>query len=306
MLWRNSARASSKHRPDKYTYGNNYEIVMQKKISPYIAIRGVYMFNYKIKFTKKANADGLDDEAVFEIIDDYWGALSNNGQVVGGFDIFSNGVSVFLTTVLPEADAISDVNCNDYVKERYMKLKDLFDVEIIQEGINLEWSDSCACKKSSWYYLFNDYRKEDTPLICGDCNHSVPLYKVPYILGEKEHFSVLGWQKAHSKMDGLWAHGLWDRFTYGELSKHNSKLNKEGRKICKAFEKVLDAPVYYFLYYFEHEDEAGEKHPFIPRGLQNGTPKVCPQCKSEWIDNAGYIKCEKCRLMYDSLASESN
>ena len=266
------------------------------------------MYNYKIIFTKKPAADCLDNDAIndaiFEKLNGYWSALSNNGQVFGGFDIFFNNGEIFLTTVLPEEDALLEANSNDYVKERHKKLKDLFDIEITREGINLEYPDSCTCKKPSWYYLFNNYIYENMPLICGDCNHAVPLYKVPYIFGEKEHWSVLNWQNAHSRMNGLWVHGFWDRFTYGELSKYNSKLNREGREICKEFEKVLGVPVYYVLFSFEHEDEPDEKHPLIPRGLQNGTPKVCPQCKGEWMDNTEYIKCGKCRLMYDSPTSE--
>lgn len=63
------------------------------------------MYNYKIKFTKKTGIEDITDEKAFELIDDYFGTLDNNGQVVGGFDLFSDdGGNIFLTVVLPEND----------------------------------------------------------------------------------------------------------------------------------------------------------------------------------------------------------
>ena len=256
------------------------------------------MYNYKIKMIKKATACQISDENAFDIVEDYWCALNNNGQVIGGFDVFLDNGSIYLTTVLPTKESLSDKLNNDYVKERLEELRDFFDIELMQEGVNLEYNTSCVCKKPSWYFLYGENNGEN-PLACGDCHKSIPLHGVPYIFGEKEHFSLLAWWRAKNAMDTLWHHGLWDRFTYEQTALHNSKLNREGRKISKALEKVLNAPVYYFIYYFCEDCDEGE-HCIIPKGLPNKIPTVCPQCGGKWIDDNEFCKCVKCRLITDS------
>ncbi|MCL2821676.1 MAG: Zn-ribbon-containing protein [Firmicutes bacterium] len=257
------------------------------------------MYNYKIKFTKKPKGKEITDNEIFDMIDDYFNTLNNNGQVISGFEMFAvDDNNIFLSTVFPRENSLSDNNNNDYVKERLQKLQDFFDIEFILEGGNFEYNISCVCKKPSWYFLYNIDNDGESPLICGDCRKPIPLYEVPYILKEKEHRPILNWQAAHNAIITLWFHGLWDRFTYGETARFNSKLNREGRKICKAFEKVLGVPVYYFIYYFCEKDD--EEYPMIPKGLPNKIPTVCPQCNGEWIDDNEFCKCAKCRLITDS------
>ena len=253
------------------------------------------MYNYKLKFTIKPEADGLEDEAVLEMLDSYWNALRKNGQVIDGFDIFADNSHFYLTVVLPEEDSLSDSNCNAYARERFQKLNALFEVELIRDGINLETPYSCTCEKPSGFCLDGDVYNNATPLICEDCCQPVPLYKVPYVFDDfLEHTSILRWQLAYMRIHGLWVHGSWDRFTYGELSKHNSKLNREGREICKALEKILGVPVYYELFCFDEKE--GDEFSVIPRGFPKGLPKACPQCGEAWGDEGEFFRCEKCRL----------
>ena len=248
------------------------------------------MFNYKIKFAKKSDVDKIDDDVVFDMIEDYFNTLYNNGQVIGGFDVFSHNGEIFLTVVLPMEDSLSDKYSNGYVKERLEKLESVFDIEVIKEGDNLEYYKSCTCEKPSWYYLYSSFFQEEGSLVCGDCNRPVPLYKVPYILREKEHNSLTNWQSAYMSMHNLWMYGHWNKFTYGQFCLHNSKLNREGRRIRKELEKILRMPVYYYLYYFD----LGEAVAYM-----RGTPEVCPKCGGEWARDGEFCKCEKCRLLAD-------
>jgi len=258
------------------------------------------MYNYKIKFSKKVKANHITDNEIYDMIDDYFNVLLNNGQVISGFELFAvDDDTICLTTVLPREDSLSDKNNNDYVKGRLEKLQDFFDIELVREGANLEYHASCICEKPSWYFLYNEGNHGESPLVCGDCHKPVPLYEVPCIFNEKAHDTLLCWRQAKSAMNVLWHYGLWDRFTYGQTALHNSKLNREGRKIGKALEKVLGAPVYYFIYYFcEYCDD--DEHCIIPKGLPNRIPTVCPQCGGEWIDDNEFCKCVKCRIITDS------
>ncbi len=262
------------------------------------------MFNYKIKFTRKKEAAEITNEKACELIDDYYNTLSNNGQAICGFEIYSDKDSIIFAIVLPMEDSLSDNYSSTYVKERYNKLKDIFDIEIIREGINIEYHTSCECIKPSWYFLYNEGNLGESPLVCGDCHKPVPLYKIPYISKEKDHYPVLSWWRAKNAMDSLWYHGLWDRFTYGENVLPKSKLNREGRKLCKELEKSLKVPVYYFIYYFCEEDD--DEDMITPKGLPHQIPKVCPLCGGEWIDDSEFCKCEKCRLITDSPAWKGN
>ena len=43
--------------------------------------------------------------------------------------------------------------------------------------------------------LYTDFTSNESPIVCGDCGHGIPLYKVQHIMGEEGHFSILSWQK---------------------------------------------------------------------------------------------------------------
>lgn len=246
------------------------------------------MYNYKIKFIKKPKTGQITDEKAAELIESYFNPLLNNGQVLCGYDLYKDSYGfLYANVILPEEDSLSGVYDNGYVKEYRKKLNEFFDTELIREGINLEYHEPCDCKKPSWYFLYIDTPwNNETPLICGDCSGYVPLYKVPYISDEKEHFSLLSWRIAYQSMERLWIHSLWDRFTYGQVFKYDSKLNIEGRKLSRNYEKVLSTPVYYYIDYNVRAWIAPKK-----------PPETCPECCGEWIKDPEFFKCEKCRLI---------
>ena len=113
--------------------------------------------------------------------------------------------------------------------------------------------------------------------------------------------SILDWQSACKAMHKLWLHGLWDRFTYGEISLHHSKMNRQGQKICKELEKAMGVPFFLYVYYHYEYHENGENY-IVPRGMPSMAPPVCPKCEGEWMDDLEFCICEKCRLMMDSPA----
>lgn len=277
------------------------------------------MNNYKIKYTRKAGME-VDNDAVYKLIDDYFGCLYNNGQVVGGYDIFEKDDIFYATFVMPEETALEKKNNSEYANDRVEKLTAVLDYEIINEGENFEYSNPCACENSTWYLLATDHFQNSSPVHCGDCDCPVPLYKISHLDGEKEHFSIIcGWQNSHKNMHQLWIDGHWDRFTYGQLSKFNSKLNKEGQRACKELEKVLGKPVYNHIFIYQ-EDE----HLLTPKGMLREIPTTCPKCGNEWTycgiwdrncemlrwlgkektnefkSQFAFCKCDDCRLAMDN------
>lgn len=133
--------------------------------------------------------------------------------------------------------------------------------------------------------LYASYLEGETPVICGDCGKSVPLYRLPKIMGQEEYFQELNLQRDYKNVDNLYVSCLSDRFTYRQMSNPNSQLSKKGRKICHEFEKSTNKPFYYYL-----------------ANLKKNLNR-CPICGEEWQNSNNSktvdFKCEKCRLVTD-------
>ena len=151
----------------------------------------------------------------------------------------------------------------------------------------MAFDEPCCCKEPSWYVLYTDSTLYESPVVCGDCGKSIPLYKLPHI-NENEHYDVLGWQNAYKKVDALWMYGFSDRFTFRYMHDPNSNLSIAGIDICKAFEEKLVKPFYYYLFNMYR------------------TNKTCPVCGADWkiYGEKTFVeyKCEKCRLVADKLS----
>jgi predicted nucleic acid-binding Zn ribbon protein len=133
-----------------------------------------------------------------------------------------------------------------------------------------------------------------SPIICGTCRKSIPLYKLPNIFDEKEHYEVFNWDENSYNVHELYVNGLSDRFTYRQMNNINSQLSKDGRKICKAFEEATGIPFYYYLFYFDWRLTKTKK-----------TPETCSSCGKNWRftdeDSCVDFKCDKCRLVADEM-----
>ena len=249
------------------------------------------MNSAKITLTPINPVENEDD--VLDLFWDYFGCLYKNGQILKNYEMIKTGNDYTVFVTLPEDDALDEKYNNIYISKYFAQVKDLFEISLEIIGENLNYDQSCACQKSSWYMLYTDYAESDSPVVCGDCGKTVPLYKLPHLFNENEHHGVLGWKEAYSEIDGLWLYCLSDRFTYRQLNKLDSQLSKIGLDICKELEKATNIPTYYYL--------------FHSNGLSGKikTPAVCPSCGANWKLTGektfiGY-KCDKCRLVADEV-----
>lgn len=246
----------------------------------------------KITFTPKAPID--DHEAVTGLFWDYLGCLYKNGQILKDYLLLKNDDSYIAFATLTDNDALDGRHNNIYVAKYLDGLKNLFEFSTESIGENLNTGNSCDCaEKPEWYMLYTDWTDEESPVVCGRCGKSVPLYKMPHVLGQDEHHGVLGWKEAYKDIDSLFLYCLSDRFTYRQMNALDSQLSKDGRDICKAFEEATGISFYYYL--FHYQGLSGKRK----------TPAACPSCGGDWklIGKKTFIdyKCDKCKLVADEV-----
>ena len=234
---------------------------------------------YFIRMTITFKIDCVENE--IDTLFNYLSTLYKNGQILNDYQLIKkdNAYLAFLT--VPDKNAIDPKFNNSYTN------KYLNDIETKLDylGENIDIGDCCCCKEPSWYMLYADYASNESPIVCGDCGHEIPLYKIHHIMGEEEHFSILSWQKVYKSIDNIWMYCLSDRFSKRQLSDPNSQLSKNGIEICTELEKALKKPVFYFLY-----------QPY--KMTEN-----CPKCRGKWkkskrTKTVDFV-CENCRLATD-------
>ncbi|MCL2672036.1 MAG: Zn-ribbon-containing protein [Clostridiales bacterium] len=249
------------------------------------------MNSAKITVTPKNPIASTDD--ALDLLWDYLRSLYNNGQILKNYELVKVDIGFVAFITLPEDDALDEKYNSIYVSQYLAQMKAVFRMTLKIIGENLNAEKSCACEKSSWYMLYTDFTQTDSPVVCGDCGESVPLYRLPHLFNEDEHHGILGWKETYSEIDSLWMYCLSDRFTYRQLHNPDSALSKIGRDICRELEKATDTPTYYYLYHYD--SLSGTRK----------TPAECPICGADWKLNGEKTfidyKCEPCRLVADEV-----
>lgn len=234
------------------------------------------------------------DEETRDLLWDYLASLYKNGQILHDYLLFKRDTLYQAFVTLADDDALNEKSNNSYASNYLEKIKTQFEISSEFVGENLNTEKACGCSdRPEWYMLYTNYAEEESPVICGRCGKSVPLYKLPYIMNEDEFHTVLSWYITYRAVDQVWMQCLSDRFTYRQLNDANSQLSQQGRKICAEFEKATGIPFYYYLL---HDNGVNGK---------KKTPDVCPVCGENWKLNGEKTfidyKCDKCRLTADEV-----
>jgi predicted nucleic acid-binding Zn ribbon protein len=251
------------------------------------------MKSVKLIFSPKVEI--TDEEMITDLCWDYLGCLYKNGQILKDYLFIKivDGYIAFVT--IPDDGALDDAHNNIYVSKYLDKIKNHFEIDREIIGENLNTGKTCDCaEKPNWYMLYTDWTDEESPVVCGNCGKSVPLYKLPYIRVEgtnghfeQEHFSTLSWKDMYRAVDKLWIACLSDRFTFRQMHSLDSVLSKAGRYICKEIEELTGIPFYYYLF------------------NNRRTPSKCPSCGGNWklAGEKTFIdyKCDMCRLVADEV-----
>ena len=143
--------------------------------------------------------------------------------------------------------------------------------------------------------LYAEYDMISSPVYCLDCGNEIPLFRLPHLFDDKEHYSILTWQETYNAVEELWVNSLSDRFTRRQLCDPNSELNKQGVEICKELEKKLQAPVYLFC--------RCASNTYFGSKRKRPPLSVCPKCGGELKpfvnQDLAEKACETCRLAFE-------
>lgn len=254
----------------------------------------------KLNIRVKADEINYNEEKFFsdeqELIEDYLCTLYRNGQIYSDYNLIhveQHRYEAFIN--VPDPESVREQYNNEYVNRSYKHLV----VQIKEIGKNILYDPNCNCETVPYYILFPASEVGTaSPLICGKCGNEIPLYKVPYLFYEQEHFTLIDYQKTYASVHELYMQSLSDRFSKNQLVNPDSSLNKSAFKIRQELEDKIKKPVYLSLSRF-----------FL--GFERDSKKIdndkCPKCGKNLIEcdyQLGLVKmfrCDDCRLITDKL-----
>ncbi len=181
---------------------------------------------------------------------------------------------------------------NFYVDKKKKEVEELCNAKLQFKTLGKShpaYEGPCNCGKSSFYILITNFRSIDSPLNCGDCNDSIPLYRLPkyYDYG---YMPILSWESNYQSCDHLQMNcEVGERWALNQMENVNSQLSKQGIAICKKLAEQNNIPVYYYLFNYEKYRDKKENI-------------KCPLCNNNWDLNEQLhgqydFKCDRCRLV---------
>jgi predicted nucleic acid-binding Zn ribbon protein len=243
----------------------------------------------EINFSSKKE---FDRELVEDTIYSLLGSLRMNGQILGDeFSIISKNQSYAAYQKVPLPNALDISHANKYVLEDLEKLEDngvSLSINIIGEKI--ESAVTCECENRKSLILFTNYLTTESPLRCGDCFGTIPLYVFPRTYDD-EYYNVITWQCDYKACDRLqMGCKTGERFGSREISKIDSSLSRRGIEICNQITNLTGLPTYYYLYRYNDQKRLVEEK------------RKCPSCGGDWLLKESLhelfdFKCDQCRLL---------
>jgi predicted nucleic acid-binding Zn ribbon protein len=158
----------------------------------------------------------------------------------------------------------------------------------------------CACAGCTHFILFTTYAGFEPSIICGDCFHPIPLYRIPYevSLPQKSglHDRINTWQGNYKACDQLNMNcTVGEAFALRQMGRLDSPLSAQGIGICRDIERLTGVPTYYYL------------HRYRGRSAKFERARRCPGCGGEWLlvhpPHIFGFKCDPCRLLSNIAVS---
>ncbi|WP_313376060.1 DUF2310 family Zn-ribbon-containing protein [Chishuiella sp.] len=228
---------------------------------------------------------------VNEIIDEFGLLMSfyrGNGQTQGNIESqYIENNKIYCLPYTLEKKSLDIIYNNIYINNQIEKIQNLCNSSLkfkIAGKSYKNYSTPCSCKKRDFYILYTDYLTIESPLRCGNCYKSIPLYHIP-IYEDYGYIPILSWETNYKSCDNLQMNcEVGERWSINQMQKTDSQLSKQGLGICKKIEKITSIPTYYYLYNY------------------NKISSDCPSCNKKWSlekksNNFYDYKCDHCKIV---------
>ncbi len=248
----------------------------------------MYIHEISIEIKSNVNKGELCDE--FDLLAAYYrGSGQTQGRVESQF-IDKNKIVCLPYTL--ERNSLNKKYNNFYVNRQSKLIEELcvskLKIKLVGKS-HYNYRGTCKCIKSSFFILITNYTSIDSVITCGDCNKSIPLYKLP-IYSDYGYMDVLRWESNYISCDRLQMNcEVGEKWAMNQMQKVDSALSNQGMKICEKITSLTNIPTYYYLYNYRNKRfEKGNKH--------------CPVCNSNWsvkriLLNTYDYKCDKCKII---------
>jgi predicted nucleic acid-binding Zn ribbon protein len=248
----------------------------------------MYIQEITIDIKTKADKNELMEE--FRLLMSFY---RDSGQTQGRIEsqYFENNKIVCLPFTL-EKNSLDKKFNNFYVNRQIEKIEKLCNSKLTLKTAGKSsdtYKTPCNCLKSDFYILITNYVSIESPLTCGNCNKSVPLYRLPQYY-DYGYMPILSWETNYISCDSLQMNcEVGERWALNQMQDITSQLSKKGLEICSKIEELTAVPTYYYLHNYKKY-----------KGDQLTRP--CPSCNKKWdlktpLHNHFDFKCDTCKIV---------
>lgn len=232
------------------------------------------------------------DARFVKLLGDFLHQLGRNGLILdGGVQSFiQNGEYVCRVIAQDDsalsAEGLNDENMNYDTRKSMMLLtgKCAAAPEIIMRESCVD-IPHCTCAAPSHYVLQYVPEWMGSPVMCGDCHGSVPLYKLAADRNDKVFDDLLRWRKLYRGYVEQYRAGVNARMAYDMVRNCRSEFAQHGRSIAGKLEQRTRVTTFYPIY--SHLERK---------------PERCPQCGGPFVnqyrDAIAFDRCcRNCRIV---------
>ena len=248
----------------------------------------MYIQEISIEFNSNCDKEELVYEFGYLMVD-----YRNSGQTQGLIEsqyIDESKIACLPSTL--EINSLDNKYNNDSVDIQIKKIEEICNSKLKFKTIGKSFDNyvaPCSCLKSDFYILITNYATTESPLTCGNCNKSIPLYRLPKY-SDDGYRPILSWESNYKACDRLQMNcEIGEKWSLKQMEKENSQLTKQGLKICRNIENLTEIPTYYYLHNWTK--------------YKNDTLKrLCPSCNKKWglkkqLHKFYNFKCDNCKFI---------
>lgn len=239
------------------------------------------MYVSNIIFSQKAI-----DEEILELINDLIHSLHHKGISIALRNFsFQRNNEIVVQIKIPEQTSLGSITEYKWAK----KLLELgVDIQVEILGKDIETNEVCICSKPSFYIFLGTH---NIPLVCGDCQNSVPLYRIPYTDESDNYYNICCWNKENLAWSEIEFYSFEESFAHKQLCDISSSHNKTALELRYKIEKVSQTKCYYYF----------EELRYV-KNLKIAKDKKCPCCGGIWYQKEPFLnmydfKCDNCQIL---------